>query len=78
MSIDNNSKEPGPFSSDLDKARRTEPIAEEVTEGADEVRCRCEICGQLFMNKVDLEEHVKSHERAQEKVQQEAPPAGVA
>jgi uncharacterized C2H2 Zn-finger protein len=77
MSIDNNNREPGPFSSDMDRARRSEPIVGEVTEGS-ESKYRCEICGQVFMNKVDLEEHVKSHGRVQEKVQQEAVPAGVA
>jgi len=70
MSIDNNRRTRS-FSSDLDKARRTEPIVGEVTEGAEEAKYRYEICGQIFMNEADLEEHMKSHERAQEKVQQE-------
>lgn len=33
---------------------------------------RCEICVQVFSNKADLDEHVKSHERVQEKVEKEA------
>lgn len=63
MSIDNN-RELGPFSSDLDKARRSEPIVGEVTEGAEEAKYRCKICGHIFMNMADL----GSHESAQEKV----------
>jgi transposase-like protein len=72
MSIDNN-KEPGPFSSNADKVRRTEPIVGEVQDA----QYRCHICGQVFTNKTDLEEHVKSHQRVQEKVEKEVPPAGV-
>jgi uncharacterized C2H2 Zn-finger protein len=66
-------RKPTEFSSDLDKARRTEPIIGEVRD----VQYRCEICGQVFTNNEDLDEHVKSHQRVQEKVEKETQPAGV-
>lgn len=46
--------------------------------GEDEsVEYRCQICGQVFTNKADLDEHVKSYEHMQEKVEKEVQPAGV-
>jgi uncharacterized C2H2 Zn-finger protein len=67
-------REPEPFSSDFDKAKRAEPIAGQVKDA----QFRCQVCGQVFLNKADLEEHVKSHEQVEEKIEnEENRPAGV-
>ena len=66
-------REPAPFSSDMDKVRRVEPLTGEVREA----RFQCRICGQVFTNQADLDEHIKSHEKVQERLQEETTPAGV-
>ena len=66
-------REPDPFSSDMDKARRSEPVTGEVKEA----QFQCRICGQVFTNQVDLDEHIKSHEKVQKRVQEDTTPAGV-
>jgi Zinc finger, C2H2 type len=51
------------------------PLQGEVNSGGE---FQCMVCGQIFTNQADLNEHMLSHERSQERAKKEEKPAGAA
>jgi hypothetical protein len=61
------------LSSDVGKAMRTPPVEGQVTDA----QYQCKICGQVFTNQTELDEHTKSHRNVQKRIEEEGT-AGVA
>src|SRR5919109_4197508 len=50
------------------KPMTTEPISGILTEDD----FKCQICGQVFKNQQDLDEHLRSHEEVQKRIEKRA------